>query len=672
MEGWIIDLEIRNSKAILWFKTVKGSVFKIFRDYKLWLHIPENRLEKFVFDDDIYVESVKKKIFPNGKGRFFKIWFDDLSLYNVTKERFKDAYDSDLLHSQKFLFQANLIPLARYDYCKEEFKPIDEKYRVKPPDLSRMFLSLRIKDNHLIGFSYISTDEKDIVDGNEENILRELMMTIQRIEPDIILVDLDVDEFLRFIVSRAKIYYDYYGLGRSKVNVRNLRNYKNIVSGRLLFSYSSFVNLGLTGLEERCRFSMLPPSIAFNWTAGRLVDSRQCYIAYKKGYVIPPSENLNLIIRSAWEIHLYDKGGVLQTPIIGLHENVAVLDFESMFPNIIVRYNVSYETVRRDKVVKRPRGLLIDVVEPFLKRRLHFKHLKKRVGEPFRSWADQRQNELKLLLVSCYGYSGNNFNRFGNPLTFEWINRISRVVMSKVYEIARTEGFEIIYSDTDSIFVRKNGADKEDFERLARMVEKATRLPIKVDRIYKFLVLLPSKNNNLRGVGKRYYGRLIDGSLDYKGIELNRQDVPEYVKKVQLKVIDTLLDGESIEDVYKNIDKCEDIIREAVEELRSGRVPVEKLILRKFLRRKEYKVSAPHYIAVRQLFLNGYEPGNVIEYIYVNSKHKNPIMRIQAWQIYDERSYDKQKYVRLLMDSVKYMFPPFALKANFHGTKDCL
>ena len=662
MEGWITSLEIRNSKAILWFKTVKGSVFKIVRDYRLWLYIPEKSIGKFVFDDDIHIKLVEKKIFPNGKGKFFKIWFDDLSLYKVAKEKFKDAYDSDLLHSQKFLFQENLIPLARYDYYREEFKPIDEKYRVEPPDLSRMFLSLRIKDNHLIGFSYISADEKDVVEGDEENILRELIMTIRRIEPDIILVDLDVDDLLRFIVSRARIYYDYYGLGRIKVNVRKFKNYRGIVSGRLIFSYNSFVSLGLTGLEERCRFSMLPPSIAFRWTAGRLVDSRQCYVAYRKGYVIPPSENLNLIIRSAWEIHLYDKGGVLQTPIVGIYENVAVLDFESMFPNIIVRYNVSYETVRRDKVVKRPRGLLVDVVKPFLERRLYFKHLKKKVGEPFRTWADRRQNELKLLLVSCYGYSGNNFNRFGNPLTFEWINRISRVVMSKVYRIARSKGFQIVYSDTDSIFVKKDGADKEDFQRLADEIKKATKLPIKVDRIYKFLVLLPSRNNNLRGVGKRYYGRLVDGSLDYKGIELNRYDIHEYVKEVQLKVIDTLLDGESIEDVYKNIDKCQDIIREAIEKLHLGRVPVEKLIVRKILRKREYKVSVPHLMATRQLLLNGYDVGDIVEFIYINSRDKNPMKRVQAWQIYDGREYDREKYIKILKDSINFLF-------NFMGNK---
>ncbi|RLE63954.1 MAG: hypothetical protein DRJ38_06395, partial [Thermoprotei archaeon] len=473
--------------------------------------------------------------------------------------------------------------------------------------------------------------------------------------------NMDQREFLEKVISRARQYFRYYSLGRERVDVWRLKNPMFSAPGRLIFSYSDFESLGLAGLEERCRFSMLPPKMAYRWTAGRLVDSRQCYIAFKKNYVIPRSENLNLVVRSAWEIHLNDKGGLLQSPVVGLHENVAVLDFESMFPNIIVRYNVSYETVELDKVRRKPRGLLVDVVEHFLKRRLHFKHLKKKLNEPYRTWAEQRQNELKLLLVSSYGYSGNNFNRFGNPLTFEWINRISRIVMKKVYEIARSRGYKIVYSDTDSIFVKREDADIGDFEKLAEELEKATRLPIKVDRIYKFLVLLTTKTDVNLGGTKRYYGRLLDGSLDFKGVEVKRHDCPEFVKDFQYRLADKLLSGESKEDVYKNLRECYNIVAKAIDEILEGRIPAEKLVVKKVLRKDEYKVLAPHYVASLQLRLNGYRmtPGDIIEFIYVNAKHRNPLMRVQAWKLYDGRSYDKDKYIELLLDAAESILAPF-------------
>ena len=106
-------------------------------------------------------------------------------------------------------------------------------------------------------------------------------------------------------------------------------------------------------------------------------------------------------------------------------------NFESMFPNIIVKYNVSYETVDLYRVRSKPRSLLVDVVKHFLERRLYYKRLREKLYEPYRTMADQRQSKLKMLLASCYGYSGNNYNRFGNTLTYEWINRISRKLCIK-------------------------------------------------------------------------------------------------------------------------------------------------------------------------------------------------------------------------------------------------
>jgi len=51
---------------------------------------------------------------------------------------------------------------------------------------------------------------------------------------------------------------------------------------------------------------------------------------------------------TAKEIMEKDKGGLLFSPVVGLHENAAELDFESMFPNIIIRYNNSWYTKKSD------------------------------------------------------------------------------------------------------------------------------------------------------------------------------------------------------------------------------------------------------------------------------------------------------------------------------------
>ncbi|MCD6563410.1 MAG: hypothetical protein J7K23_05790 [Thermoproteales archaeon] len=80
-------------------------------------------------------------------------------------------------------------------------------------------------------------------------------------------------------------------------------------------------------------------------------------------------------------------------------------------------------------------------------------------------------------------------------------------------------------------------------------------------------------------------------------------------------------------------------------------MPVEKLIIRITLRKKDYKVSASYLITAKQLDLNGYDPRTMVEFIYINSRHKNPIKRVQAWQLFDGRRYDSEKYIETLLGS---------------------
>ncbi len=99
------------------------------------------------------------------------------------------------------------------------------------------------------------------------------------------------------------------------------------------------------------------------------------------------------------------------SPKIGLHENVVVLDYENEYANLILKHNVSYETVtstedgriiqnRNDK-----QGLLPIVLESVLKRRIFFKNLQKSflVNTNEWRWCEHRIIALKDILVSLYG-----------------------------------------------------------------------------------------------------------------------------------------------------------------------------------------------------------------------------------------------------------------------------
>jgi DNA polymerase elongation subunit (family B) len=167
------------------------------------------------------------------------------------------------------------------------------------------------------------------------------------------------------------------------------------------------------------------------------------------------------------------------SPQIGLHEDVIALDYDNEYANLIVNHNLSYETVGRGETGK---GLLPSVVERFLKRRLNFKRLLKDLlkDSPEYVWCEQRVNSLKNILVCLYGSTGSLWNKYGNVLAFEEINRLSREVLIKTKDIVQGLGYELVYADTDSVFIKRINAAR-DYNQVIDTLSKQTGLSISVD-----------------------------------------------------------------------------------------------------------------------------------------------------------------------------------------------
>jgi DNA polymerase elongation subunit (family B) len=133
--------------------------------------------------------------------------------------------------------------------------------------------------------------------------------------------------------------------------------------------------------------------------------------ASREGLVIPRSNNNHERIRTLDEIIAHDKGGMIFSPQVGLHENVVVLDYENGYANLILENNQSYETVTsaEDGRITRNRndkpGLLPTILEGVLKRRIFFKDLQKIfvINTNEWHWCEQRIVALKDILVSLYG-----------------------------------------------------------------------------------------------------------------------------------------------------------------------------------------------------------------------------------------------------------------------------
>jgi DNA polymerase elongation subunit (family B) len=156
--------------------------------------------------------------------------------------------------------------------------------------------------------------------------------------------------------------------------------------------------------------------------------------------------------------------------------------------------------------------------------------------------SEQRIVALKDILVSLYGTAGSLWNRFANVTAFEEINRLSREVLIKTKDIVQGLGFELIYADTDSVFLKKSGASPEDFENVKEMLAREAGLPISIENYYKFLVLLPLEADEKLEALKHYFGITHTKDLNARGIEIRRHDAPNFIKEFQTELLYTLFD----------------------------------------------------------------------------------------------------------------------------------
>jgi DNA polymerase elongation subunit (family B) len=431
--------------------------------------------------------------------------------------------------------------------------------------------------------------------------------------------------------------------------------------GRVFIDLLSYRRMSLAGLVERIQYTREVPRIGSEWAAGRAIESRQCYEARKLGYLLPrrgfyqPVMSLEELLRER------DHGGLIFAPSVGLHMNVAALDFESMFPHLILKNNISYENVRAGRESE---GFLLDFTRDTLERRLYFKHLRKKLlDQPERwFWCETRQQALKEILFCTYGYSGCWANKFGNMDTFMEINKAARENLVSAMNIARSRGFHTLYGNSDSLFLEKTGATREDFDVLADEIQKQLGLPITVENHFKYLVLLPQKSGKEFGAINRYYGLRYDGELVCRGIELRRRNTPKFIADTQRDAITVFLSHDSVEAVLSDGMRAVDrLIEKASRELKQGLVPIEELEAKTILRRSpsKYKARLPHVAAAEALGINGeeLERGSVISYLYVDSTHSNPFRRVSPAGY--QKKYDYKKYQQLLEEARKSILLPF-------------
>ena len=464
-------------------------------------------------------------------------------------------------------------------------------------------------------------------------------------------------------------------------NFHNYKDFTELYKQKVIVrTRNAMSNIDLVELVEKSKFSYLPLRLVSRYGMMRLIDSRITFELLQREFVIPPRiktvSKHHEQIRTLEDITINDKAGMIISPEIGLHENVAVLDFNDEYANIITRNNISYENISSDISAenKHAPAILPSIVQELVARRVHLKHLLKtqQFDSILYSYCETQLDILKQILVCLYGTSGSIWNRYSNVQVFEQINKLSREILLKTKDIVQRAGFELIYADTDAVFLKKKDASREDFEIVMNELIKETGLEMTLEFHYKFLVLLYIEADEKMEARKHYFGFTYENQLVTRGIETRRHDSPSFIKQFQKTLLSKLFNCNTSEEVLTiGYENALIHITQSIDKLMNGEVQITDLVISKLLRQniEKYRSLFPHVAAAIRLNVSGVitSRGDSIQYVHTDSSHADPLQRITPARLFSSENYDKEKYLEMLLDSTEAVLSVFGFNRSLFG-----
>ncbi len=415
--------------------------------------------------------------------------------------------------------------------------------------------------------------------------------------------------------------------------------------------------------------SRLPVQRAARRSPGTAMTSLQMDRAINDGVLIPWRKNEPEKAKTALQLLTVDKGGLTFQPRIGEYENVAEIDFASMYPTLMITRNISPETVLcsccRNNAVpeagynicEKRRGLIPLTLEPLVERRKVYKRLMKDADERTRAIYGARRAAIKWMLVTAFGYMGYKNSRMGRIEAHETVTAWGRETLLRAKEIAENAGFELLHALTDSLWIKKEGMTEEELLRLCETITCETGIEMSIEGIYHWLVFAPSKVKSTRPVAARFYGVFADGGMKIRGLACRRHDTPQFVKEAQEEMLDVLSKAQNIEELRRRRREARRIYEARLAEIESGQVDPRLLIIEQVLSREveEYDVETRAALAARQLIDDSVNihPGEKIGYVITNARAKNKADRVSTSNRNGLVQYDRQEYAAQLKVAAK-------------------
>ncbi|MFX1451191.1 MAG: DNA-directed DNA polymerase I, partial [Promethearchaeota archaeon] len=335
----------------------------------------------------------------------------------------------------------------------------------------------------------------------------------------------------------------------------------------------------------------------------------------QRGYLIPNPEYI-LSIKGEAKSQAIIKGkkymgAIVIEPTPGVFFNVVVLDFASLYPSVIQRNNLSYETINcphnecKTNILPNTKywvctkkigltALIIGLLKELRVKWFKIKAKDKTLSPEERNMYDVIQFALKVIVNAAYGVFGfANFPLYCPPVA-DATTAGGRFAIEETIKKAQDLNVEVLYGDTDSVFLYN--PTKKQIEELIKWSREELEIELDVDKTFRWVALSDRKKN--------YLGVYPNGAVDIKGLTGKKSNTPQFIQQMFFDMIDILSNVEKKEDINPSKEKIKKLIKNALSKLKKKSYSLEDLAFRVVLTRplEKYKKTTPQHVkAARQL-----------------------------------------------------------------------
>ncbi len=365
--------------------------------------------------------------------------------------------------------------------------------------------------------------------------------------------------------------------------------------------------------------SKLPLDDVINGRTSTLIDSILIREADRAGIAVPLTSHQS----KSGPI----EGGYVHTIDPGLYDWVCVLDFKSMYPSLIIAKNICFTTLSNEGTIISPEpgvkyldkgtrlGLLPQVLETLMEDRDSTKEKMKAASSPEeKRYYDGLQAAIKVLMNAFYGVFASSFYRFTNPKIGASITAFARENTKSIIHQLESEGFRVIYGDTDSVFFQ---SPKEDLEGALEEGKAIAKRYSKEGATLEFEKIINPLFSH--GAKKRYVGNVVwpEEEMIVRGYETRRSDAFDIQSRSLEQIFEKILDHDT--------EGAISLAREIVSAISKGEVKTEELVISRTCRPFNAYKDPDTQVTVqtaRKLMSMGYEfvPGMKVSWIVTDAR----------------------------------------------------